>query len=205
MHLKDIYWYYPDIVPKRHCDYIVKHATENFEEKIGATQWDDDKLKERIQKGDKKAVAKQQKIRKSSVKFFDDEWVYRLIRGPINAANVRAEWNFDFTWFQSCQFTIYKTQGYYNWHRDTNPETSKTMIRKISASLLLSEPDEYEGGDFEFKLQNMKGNACIRKVTETLHKGSMIVFPSHLFHRVKPVLKGIRHSLVIWGCGPYFK
>ena len=206
MYLKHAYWHYHNIVPKRYCDYIIKYAKENYKEIIGSTSWNDKKFQHKVQSGDTEAMKKQYEIRKSNVIFFSDEWVYRLIRDPIKNANINADWNFDYDWFQACQFTIYKEKGYYDWHRDTDPQYRDTgKIRKVSASLMLNEPDEYTGGDFEFKIQTEKGDTEIIKVEQPMEKGSLLVFPSHLFHRVKPVETGTRHSLVIWAQGPYFR
>ncbi len=67
--------------------------------------------------------------------------------------------------------------------------------RKLSMSIVLN--SDFEGGDFEI---NMDG-----KKSPRLEKGSIIVFPSFMEHRVAPVTKGIRYSLVTWFVGPPFK
>ena len=73
----------------------------------------------------------------------------------------------------------------------------KTEDRKISFSIQLSDPDDYEGGEL---LLN-HGNDCV--VSKT--KGSMTLFPSFTVHEVKPVTKGIRYSLVGWVVGDKLK
>jgi PKHD-type hydroxylase len=71
--------------------------------------------------------------------------------------------------------------------------------RKLSLSLLLSEPEEdFVGGEFFIHLS---GNPSLH----VLKKGQMIVFPSFMLHGVKPVLSGVRKSIVIWVEGPKFK
>ena len=86
------------------------------------------------------------------------------------------------------------------------------LIRKLSITVLLN--DDYEGGEFQFKFANekMKGLDKVGRglKTNTLTPpmkgtGSVIVFPSYQLHRVKPVTKGTRYSLVGWACGPPFK
>lgn len=70
----------------------------------------------------------------------------------------------------------------------------------------LSEPEEYEGGEFQFDYRNStKGSPVINTAKEIKRKGSVIVFPSHLWHRVKPVTKGRRRSLVMWTMGRPFR
>ena len=73
------------------------------------------------------------------------------------------------------------------------------MERKLSISLLLSDPDEYEGGELEFRYYD-KNYAFVKP-----DAGTGVIFPSWLPHRVHPVKSGIRRSLVAWMDGPLFK
>jgi len=97
----------------------------------------------------------------------------------------------------SLQYTEYNSSqnDHYNWHLDIGPHTYSH--RKISIVIQLSSPEEYEGGILEFNIGNIynfpKG------------KGLASFFPSYILHRVTPVTKGIRKSLVIWFEGPHFK
>ena len=95
------------------------------------------------------------------------------------------------------QFTHYLTGGFYEWHMD-NDVVGKHQppVRKISMTLLLSDPSTFEGGELEFM---QKGK------TAKLKQGQAIFFSSWLQHRVKPVTKGERYSLVMWFGGPPFK
>ena len=95
------------------------------------------------------------------------------------------------------QFTHYLTGGFYEWHMD-NDVVGKHQppVRKISMTLLLSDPSTFEGGELEFM---SKGK------TAKLKQGQAIFFSSWLQHRVKPVTKGERYSLVMWFGGPPFK
>ena len=77
-------------------------------------------------------------------------------------------------------------------------------------TLQLTDGSEYEGGELEFDFRNYNPNMRdeskhLRKAQEILSKGSIIVFPSFLWHRVKPVTKGVRYSLVMWSLGYPFK
>ena len=69
------------------------------------------------------------------------------------------------------------------------------------------DPKEYKGGELEFDLRNLDPDKKpnLRSCTEILPKGSLVVFPSFVWHRVKPVTKGERNSLVIWNLGYPFK
>ena len=95
------------------------------------------------------------------------------------------------------QFTHYLTGGFYDWHMD-NDVLGKFQppVRKISMTLLLSDPSTFEGGELEFMHEGR---------TAKLKQGQAIFFASWLQHRVKPVTKGERKSLVMWFGGPPFK
>ena len=98
---------------------------------------------------------------------------------------------------ESGQFTHYLTGGFYEWHMDNDVVgTRQPPVRKISMTLLLSDPSTFEGGELEFM---SKGK------TAKLKQGQAIFFASWLQHRVKPVTRGERKSLVMWFGGPSFK
>ena len=65
----------------------------------------------------------------------------------------------------------------------------------------------YEGGDLEFDLRDGKGEKTsnVRACKEIRPRGSIVVFPSFLLHRVKPVTSGVRYSLVVWSSGEPFR
>jgi PKHD-type hydroxylase len=76
----------------------------------------------------------------------------------------------------------------------------------LSVTCSLSSPEDYEGGELEFDFRNMDPDKqSVRKCAEIKPRGSIVVFPSHVWHRVKPVTKGTRYSLVIWNLGYPFK
>ena len=76
-------------------------------------------------------------------------------------------------------------------------------MRKISISIWLNDPDEYEGGELDIEVGGPRDD--LRYHTFKLPKGSIIVFPSHSWHRVRPVTSGVRKSLVVWFSGPPFR
>ena len=80
-------------------------------------------------------------------------------------------------------------------------------MRKLSVTVSLSNPEDYEGGLLEFDLRNIDeiNTNNIIKCKEILPKGSIVVFPSYTWHRVSPVTSGTRLSLVQWNLGPGFK
>ena len=139
----------------------------------------------------------------------------RDIRKLSSEANRLANWNFEFDWIESLQFTKYAKNQFYTWHTDAFPDSYKSSssthnnkIRKLSFTCQLSDPNDYEGGELEFVIpqtfkHELKFSAY--KLKEIIPQGSLVVFPSFLLHRVKPVTKGVRYSLVSWALGFPFK
>ena len=148
--------------------------------------------------------------RNSNLKWLKgDQWPRDLIWEYMAMANKEAGWEYDIDYAQDFQLTQYRKGMYYNWHQDgqgdhiraDNIGDDKGRVRKLSLTLLLNEG--YEGGHFEF---TRYGNECIDIVRPEFSKaGSIIVFPSHLEHRVTEVTRGVRHSLVAWFMGPPFR
>jgi PKHD-type hydroxylase len=96
------------------------------------------------------------------------------------------------------QYTEYPKGGFYNWHTDSDISGIKeTPVRKISMTCLLSDPNEFVGGELEFIEENKK--------SISLKQGQAIFFASFIRHRVSPIKKGVRKSLVMWFGGPPFK
>lgn len=140
------------------------------------------------------------KVRDSFVQFlFPNDvtnWVFQRLAGAINGINQQF-FNFDlYTMEQGLQFTRYQAPGeHYEWHIDRGMQTG---TRKLSLTLQLSDPDDYEGGDLEL----WYGGEPMKASRE---RGMMTFFPSYVMHRVTPVTKGVRYSLVCWVSGPPFK
>ena len=96
---------------------------------------------------------------------------------------------------EDIQYTVYYSndEGYYDWHLDMGSTKAK---RKLSLVCQLSDPSEYEGGELQMNTGNI--------ITVEKKKGTVILFPSYILHRVTPVTKGVRRSLVLWIEGPEF-
>jgi hypothetical protein len=98
---------------------------------------------------------------------------------------------------EQAQFTEYPEGAFYEWHTDSDTEFSKQPpVRKISMTCLLSDENDFEGGELEL----IDGNAQPK-----MKQGHALFFASFIRHRVKPVVKGNRKSLVMWFGGPSFK
>ena len=136
-------------------------------------------------------------IRTSTVRWIERHWVRDILWEYVKRANVDA-FGVDVLNHAEMQFTEYHADnnGHYDWHHDVSWESFKNGDRKISITVQLSDPNEYEGGEFQFNE--------VESPTSK-YKGSVLVFPSYLQHRVLPVTKGIRRSLVAWFYGPRWK
>lgn len=141
-------------------------------------------------------------LRQGSVAWFNkDSQVDALLKSYVGAANENAGWNYLINSSEKVQFSIYGIQSKYGWHRDTNIDAEEgAPVRKLSVSVQLSHPNEYEGGEFQIK--NFFGNELTDNKEALRNRGTMIVFPSFLEHQVTPVTKGTRYSLVQWYSGP---
>jgi len=210
MFVKEPFWYFDGVLGQRFLDELIRHGTEQKEILALTGKYKGRKGEELSKKESNDLKSK----RHSNIVWLDDRWIYKEILPYIHRANENAGWNFDFDLSESCQFTKYKLNQYYDWHRDSwNKPYKKEMeskfngkIRKLSVSVLLSDPNDYKGGDLEFAIMDKEPDkkADIIKLKK-LKRGSVVVFPSFIWHRVKPVTKGTRYSLVIWSCGYPFR
>jgi len=102
---------------------------------------------------------------------------------------------------EPAQFTEYPKKGFYDWHMDLNAfgASGEHPIRKISMTCLLSDPKDFTGGELMFS------DAGGDQKPLDLKQGQAIFFASFLRHKVAPVKKGIRRSMVMWFGGPPFK
>ena len=98
---------------------------------------------------------------------------------------------------EMAQYTEYPAGGFYDWHVDSDVNMQhEPPVRKISMTLLLSPESEFEGGDLE-----LMGEGKVAKIKQ----GHAVFFASFIRHRVKPVIRGNRKSLVMWFGGTPFK
>jgi|TARA_Y100000015_G_C2391088_1_gene90212 PKHD-type hydroxylase len=195
MNLKYSYWVFDKYLSKKDCTKIRKLGTNLQKAKVDGYEYSS--------------------IRNSEVCFLSDPFIYKLLHPCLNTANKSAGWNFEVDYSESCQFTSYKKNQTYDWHTDTIPgqfkqddnKNFKNKIRKLSMSVNLSDSKDFKGGDLEFYVPNPRKSfkECVIKSPEMRNQGSVIVFPSFLFHRVKPVTQGRRFSLVMWTLGKDFK
>jgi PKHD-type hydroxylase len=140
-------------------------------------------------------------IRRSEIWFFEPSPETDFIFAPLRRAvqHVNQGFGFDLTTFGTgCQIARYSSDvlGHYDWHIDLG--TDRFSRRKLSLTVQLSPADSYEGGDLEFHLRGLDAARMRRQ-------GTLVAFPSFHEHRVTPVTRGERYSLVAWVDGPPFR
>ena len=142
------------------------------------------------------------RISKTKFHFRDNSnaWIFDKLNFVIQAANEQF-YNFHLNGYESFQYTTYDKDGKYDWHTDIHLgspfQANSPEHRKLSLTVMLNH--DFEGGDFEINVQSESNPQKIEK-----QKGRIVLFPSFMIHRVTPVTKGIRKSLVVWVEGPKF-
>ena len=207
MNLSNYYWYFQSAIPHRICDDIVRYGKQ-LQDGLATTGGYGD-----VKKLNQSQIKDLKKKRDSNIVWMSDRWIYKEIQPYIHQANQSAGWNFQWDFSEACQFTKYKLNQYYDWHSDSWEEAYgeeekniyyRGKIRKLSVTCQLTDESEYVGGELEFQFRNKDNPTLTVEATEAKKKGTIIVFPSHIWHRVKPVTSGNRYSLVIWSLGKPF-
>ena len=147
-----------------------------------------------------------EEIRKSNIRWIkktqETSWFFDKIN--LTAEAINNNWyNMNLNGYDSMQWTEYEgtEEGMYEAHMDIHLNRDNSQhggTRKLSMSLLMNEPGvDFEGGEFEY----LDGATWIKMDAK---KGRIVAFPSWIIHRVRPVTKGIRRSIVVWLVGPKF-
>ena len=175
------YWLYESAISKKQCELILEEANWN--------------LQHMAEFMDQDGSITNKDIRKTKVTFAPTYSPVGCIMSHHLLEINKHQWNYHISSIQEIQIGHYDEGGHYDWHIDTMPPDDNGIQRKLSAVMMLSDPNDYEGGELE-----LKGVTPLK-----LTQGSIIVFPSPIEHRVLPVTKGNRYSAVAWALGPYFR
>jgi len=177
--LNTYYQLYENALDKEFCEHIIKHIKWENAEKANldgeVVEW----------------------RRKSDI-VWDNIYspIGCVAQYNINLANALAGWNYPVNYYEKMQMSRYSDGGHYDWHIDCFAPVNGVQ-RKLSCSIQLNDPSEYEGGGLELEVE--PGRNMLAK------QGSIIVFPSFLKHRVQPVTSGTRYAAVTWAYGPAFR
>jgi PKHD-type hydroxylase len=205
-------WYFTDI-PQDIISIIEKDLSKDFDNKLEDS---------RVGQGDYGSVDKEKRNAKNSW-IPTNHWVAGFLWHYVQRSN-RENFLYDLTNIdgESLQYTVYEEGQYYGWHNDSGlsghykPRSVGNRghdediitdfvashcekVRKLSFSFLISDPDEYEGGNLQFLDDSGRMYFAPRK------KGTIVLFDSRTQHRVLPVKKGVRKSIVGWVVGPRWK
>ena len=164
-------------------------------------------------------------IRDSNISWLSDQWIYDLIWPWVYKSNNRSGWHYEFDYAEPAQFTVYNKDQFYGWHSDGPNDVHSVKrrkipgvydeahkdksqftyvdgligkVRKLSITLMLSDPNDYEGGNLKFDRGAHNKDRYVEISDGMINQGSMLVFPSYKYHCVTPVTKGTRYSLVVW-------
>ena len=181
----EFYAWYEDIFTKEELDVIEKLVS-------------DDDLYVGTISGNTKNTA----IRDSKIKFIEsniesNKWIFERFTGLINNANERF-FKFDLSRLESLQYTVYNEGQFYRDHMDLGYKNPNNAVRKLSFTMQLSDPADYDGGELLIKHGSEPDIA--RK-----NRGAITFFPSYVMHEVTPVTRGTRKSIVGWVTGPHWR
>ena len=175
----------PVLTPKQ-CNELISIGQN--EPKINATIGTTDKITKLDERYRKSII--------SWIPFAKALPIYQVIKNWMEVTNTNY---FDFDTVQlseQAQYAEYSKGGFYNWHMDSNTEmAAMPTVRKISMTLLLNDEKDFEGGDIEIFCGETLDS---EKNKFKLKQGYAVFFASFLLHRVMPVIKGNRKSLVMW-------
>ena len=200
-------WYYTDL-PEKVVDLIEEDLSEKFEPQMGDSKLFGDALNK-------------EKRNSQNAWIPTTHWCAGFLWHYIQRAN-RENFLYDLRNIdgESMQFTRYEAGQFYGWHNDAGLATQYKpvsvgnrseglgkdfmnenieIIRKLSFTLQLSDPDDYEGGNVQFLDESGKSYFAPRQ------RGCLVLFDSRTSHRVLKVTKGIRKSIVGWTVGPRWK
>lgn len=194
-YLKDQFYYYTDAVGTKFCDDVIRFS-KTINKKQAKTGFQSD--------GELHPY-----IRKAKVAWLSEKWIYSKLFRFIHDANRPGRFEFNIKGSEPIQYTRYSgednNKDHYDWHQDSG-YTPKNNVRKLSLICNLTDPKEYKGGNLFINFPHPNSAHSTRyQLNFMKQKGSIIVFPSFLWHKVSPVTKGIRHSLVCWMNGDRFK
>jgi predicted 2-oxoglutarate/Fe(II)-dependent dioxygenase YbiX len=140
-------------------------------------------------------------VRRSQVVFLGTEQRYRWLYERLWSAALECNRQFFCVDIRGIEANVQlarydgASQGFYDWHTDFAPIRP---LRKLTLSIQLSRPEDYDGGDLELLYQ--AGPQPLDRA-----RGTLVAFPSFMLHRVTPVTRGARWSLVAWVVGPRWR
>lgn len=142
--------------------------------------------------------------RRATVAFLpQDHWAAEILWAAASSANDGMGWRYALTALETVQLTTYHPGDTHGWHMDTLSHGD--LVRKLTVVVQLDAPDAYDGGDLELLTFGVPDPSPFALPDDALRRrGTVTVFPSYVLHRVAPVTRGARRTLVGWFVGPRF-
>ena len=159
---------------------------EEYLDKWIAEHFSEDKIQKATinTNSEKNEYGLDEKIRKTEVIWIEPGTeIFDTIYNYISNANKNAGWNFEITGMENVQLGRYTDGGFYDWHMDTFAPDEGNFQRKLTCVIQMTDPNEYEGGDLILKTG--KNDTDVH--TFTRKHGSVIVFPSMVYHKVTQI------------------
>lgn len=119
-------------------------------------------------------------------------WIFDRL-GAVVATTNDHTWRFRIAFMEPLQHLSYPEGGHFLWHSDLG-DRGIASLRKVSATILLSAPGDYDGGDLQLLVAG-------KEITPGRGQGKAVLFPSFMNHRVTAVTRGVRHVLILWNLG----
>jgi len=201
------FYIFPKAIPPDECNKYLKYCLKN-------AKWEDASTVAKgyrdVARSEDDRQASQEfdyKKRKTDVSFITDKnnIMNELVWDFIRKAN-NQYFNYNLNYFQAIQFAKYQNGGHYEWHQDGTADIpAAEECRKLSLTMSLTDHTTYDGGLLEFYNGERPYDESEHNVSEDIKaQGSVVVFDSRDWHRVTPVTKGVRYSIVCWTVGPNF-
>ena len=210
------YYYWNSEFPKEDCEKIIKEFDTSKSQDAGTgnyqgveslypeeienykkhDNWDHEKNEP------KNLHTPDHSTRRTSLNWLPKDHPYNNILLEFVLKANEIVYHYDLSKFTPCQFAQYNVGDFYGYHQDSGFSIAETEkeTRKLSLTVQLSDPKDYDGGVFQFYNGDKDP-----EVPPIIEQGSIIVFDSRMWHRVTPVTNGVRYSLVSWILGPHFR
>ena len=203
-----MFYIFPNLIPSLKCDQLLEGLLKEYTFEEGAVKTADSRLSNKIQQSPDSTY------RQGSVAFLKPahDYIHTTIDDCITKAN-NNYFNYNIRSLEAVQFTRYEVGDYYHWHQDwLNADDRQS--RKLSLILNLSDYKDFDGGRLEFfsSTEKASGFTSVRFNGKDYNseevrdfawsKGTVLVFCSRDWHRITPLTKGIRYSIVSWISGP---
>jgi len=198
------------------CEWLIDWFEQNYEDRGDVGRVGNQPVKDDVGVVEETRKVKNIQVDLREIQQLNPQLMMKIYQ-YIDGINTN-QYQFDLGMITQMEILKYEDGGHYRWHTDTGPEEANFM-RKLSTTIELSDPDDYEGGELLVAdesiinaMHDLKGKElkefwknALEQLKGLKEQGTAVTFPSWLMHRVMPVTKGVRYAVVIWANGPRIK